>query len=185
MGHDVAILDADASLGALAGPAQKPPGLAVIAPADVPARIAAGAVLIDVSPSMDYRTAHISGARWSIRPRLHDLNLNGVPEILLAARDPEIAAAAALELAGPSISLVSGGPDEWRASGIDLTASPDEPSDAECIDYLFFVHDRHQGNLAAAQAYLDWETGLAAQLDSQERSLLRPELSLPDSAALK
>jgi len=61
-----------------------------------------------------------------------------------------------------------------------VIATPDDPPDAECIDYLFFTHDRHSGNLAAAQAYLDWETGLVAQLDAQERAALRPELALPD-----
>jgi hypothetical protein len=35
--------------------------------------------------------------------------------------------------------------------------------------------------MAAAQAYLDWETGLVAQLDPQERAVLRPELSRPDT----
>jgi rhodanese-related sulfurtransferase len=181
MGHDVAVLDADASLGTATGPAARPaPGLPEIAPGDVPARLAAGAVLIDLSPSMAYRAAHIRGARWSIRPRLAALDPGAATQILLAARDPRIAAAAALDLAGRTALLISGDPEDWRAAGLDVIASPEVPPDADCIDYLFFVHDRHHGNLAAAQAYLDWETGLVAQLDAQERGALRPELSLPD-----
>ena len=54
-----------------------------------------------------------------------------------------------------------------------MTSSENNPSDEEAIDYLFFVHDRHKGNLAAAQAYLDWETGLVEQLDAQERSVFQ------------
>jgi rhodanese-related sulfurtransferase len=186
MGHAVAVLDADASRGKATGPAARSaPGLPVIAPADVPARLAAGAVLIDLSPSMAYRAAHIQGARWSIRPRLGALDVGHSSEILLAARDPGIAAAAALDLAGPPVALISGGPEEWRAAGLDVVASPEMPPDADCIDYLFFVHDRHQGNRAAAQAYLDWETALVTQLDAQERAVLRPELSLPDQEQMQ
>jgi len=44
----------------------------------------------------------------------------------------------------------------------------------ECIDHLFFVHDRHDGNLDAARRYLEWETGLLDQLDDQERSIIEP-----------
>jgi hypothetical protein len=49
--------------------------------------------------------------------------------------------------------------------------------DEECIDYLFFVHDRHDGNREAARRYLAWETGLVAQLDDKERAMYRfPEV---------
>jgi rhodanese-related sulfurtransferase len=182
MGHQVAILDADASLGKETGLAnQSAAEVAMIAPADVAARLAAGAILIDLSPSMAFRAAHISGALWSIRPRLSAFDLAQASEILLVAPDPHIAAATALEFTGISVSMISGGPDDWRVAGLDIVASPDVPTDADCIDYLFFVHDRHRGNLAAAQAYLDWETGLVGQLDTQERAALRPELSVPNA----
>jgi hypothetical protein len=38
---------------------------------------------------------------------------------------------------------------------------------------LFFVHDRHDGNLESARRYLEWETGLIAQLDEQEHASFR------------
>ncbi len=60
--------------------------------------------------------------------------------------------------------------DVWRSQGIDLVSTPESPADAECIDYLFFVHDRHDGNLEASRRYLAWETGLLAQLDAEERA---------------
>ena len=44
---------------------------------------------------------------------------------------------------------------------------------AEAIDFLFFVHDRHDGNLDAARTYIAWETGLVAQLDAAERDEFR------------
>jgi rhodanese-related sulfurtransferase len=203
MGHDVVILDQDASQGRATAPGTAAPApLKEIQLTEVPERIAAGAVLLDLSPSMAYRAAHIAGARWAIRPRLADLDLDGVTEILLVAHDrgagvaddgaaggaagvaigaatAGAAAAELTEICNLPVSIVPGGPAEWRAAGLDVVTSPDTPEDAACIDYLFFVHDRHSGNMAAAQAYLDWETGLMAQLDSQERGVLRSELSLP------
>ncbi len=44
---------------------------------------------------------------------------------------------------------------------------------AKRIDYLFFVHDRHDGNLDAARAYLEWETGLIAQCEPDELAVFR------------
>ena len=67
----------------------------------------------------------------------------------------------------------------WRAAGLPVEATPDLPADAACIDYLFFVHDRHDGNKEAARRYLAWETGLVAQLDAQERAAFR----LPSAAS--
>lgn len=45
--------------------------------------------------------------------------------------------------------------------------------DARCIDFLFFVHDRHDGNKEAARRYLAWETNLIGQLDEQELATFR------------
>ena len=42
-------------------------------------------------------------------------------------------------------------------------------ADADCIDFLFFTHGRHEGNAEAAAPYLAWEIGLVDQLDAQER----------------
>ena len=53
-----------------------------------------------------------------------------------------------------------------------MAVTADTPSDADCIDFLFFTHDRHDGNAAAARQYLAWELGLLAQLDAQERGVL-------------
>jgi hypothetical protein len=45
-----------------------------------------------------------------------------------------------------------------------------KPADGDAIDYLWFVHDRHDGNLDAARRYLAWEQGLIAQLDAEEKA---------------
>jgi hypothetical protein len=50
------------------------------------------------------------------------------------------------------------------AAGLPLDASPGTPPDAACIDFLFFVHDRHLGNQQAMRDYLSWEEALPAQI---------------------
>jgi 3-mercaptopyruvate sulfurtransferase SseA len=71
------------------------------------------------------------------------------------------------------VKLLDGGLAAWTNAGYATTASPDQPSDAECIDYLFFVHDRHGGNREAMKQYLAWETGLIGQLDAHDRQSFR------------
>lgn len=182
MGHEAAILDVDASeAGACSLEAPQKGCLPELAPEEVPSRLAAGAALLDFFPSTQYRRVHIAGAHWAIRPHLDALDLSGASEILLVAPDPAVAEAAALDLGERytvPILAVPGGLEAWRAAGLQVVATPEDPPDEKCIDYLFFVHDRHDGNLAAARAYLDWETGLLAQLDDQERAALKPALSL-------
>ncbi len=183
MGHDAAVLDADASREPAAPDADPPPPvLPRLAPGALAERLAAGAALIDLSPSMAFRAAHVAGARWSIRPPLDRLDLGGAREVILVARESGVAELAAGDVWRRTrlpVSLLAGGPEDWRAAGLDVVASPGEPADADCIDFVFHTHDRHSGNLAAAQAYLDWETGLVGRLDAQERSVLRPDLSRP------
>lgn len=131
--------------------------------------------LIDLRPGMSYRQRHIAQARWALRPTLPPLLQGETRQVVLVTDTPESAAWASTEwpseLAPPL--CLSGSPDDWHAAGLSLIGSPDEPSDAQCIDYLFFVHDRHDGNKEAAQRYLAWETGLVAQLDPAERADFR------------
>jgi 3-mercaptopyruvate sulfurtransferase SseA len=62
------------------------------------------------------------------------------------------------------VAVLAGGRQAWTAAGHSLEASPDTPPDTACIDYLFFVHDRHQGNQQAMRDYLSWEEALPAQI---------------------
>ena len=71
------------------------------------------------------------------------------------------------------MKLLDGGISAWTKAGYATEATPDSPADAECIDHLFFVHDRHAGNKAAMRQYLSWETGLMAQLDEQDKRSFR------------
>ena len=66
----------------------------------------------------------------------------------------------------------------WRDAGLPVATTANDPPDAECIDFLFFTHDRHDGNADAAREYLDWEIGLLDQLDAQELGSLRVATNL-------
>ena len=131
-------------------------------------------------PSTSFRREHAQGARWSIRSRVVDdakAALAGRPRpIVLVADEPGVAELAGDDLADAGfadVRTMAGGHAAWTAAKLPIAASPGDPPDAACIDYLFFVHDRHDGNADAARRYLAWETGLVAQLDAQERGVFR------------
>jgi len=174
MGWDVWILDY-----ALAG-AGLEPGRAEPASAALPALpeieaqeaarlLAEGAAAISLDPSGAYRASHPSSAVWANRARLDRLPpaVLSAQQILLFADDETVARLAAIDLAELSaapIALVRGGAGAWRRGGLPVVASPDQPADDERIDYLFWNHDRHNGNAAAMRAYLRWETELPGQI---------------------
>jgi rhodanese-related sulfurtransferase len=133
------------------------------------------ATVLDLRPGMAYRKGHIAGAVWTIRPKTGATRLPA-GAVVLIADEPAVAALASLDLAeagSNDIRLLAGGYDAWREAGLPVEVSPDRPTDADCIDFLFFTHDRHDGNAEAARQYLAWETGLLAQLDDQERGVFR------------
>src|SRR5450830_1261438 len=126
--------------------------------------------LIDVQASMAYRLQHATGARWAVRPTLTQA---APPEqglaVLVLAPSAELAQLAAADLTEAGWTQVHWALQAFFFNDTATTeASPDSPSDAEAIDYLFFVHDRHDGNLEAARRYLAWETGLIAQCQADE-----------------
>lgn len=123
--------------------------------------------LIDLRPSMAYRKGHIAGSRWSIRARLKTDHR----PLVLVADDPALAAFAA---EGLSARLLDGGFVAWVSAGLPVNEDPHTPPDAECIDFLFFTHDRHSGNKDAARQYLAWEIGLLAQMSEAEIASLKP-----------
>lgn len=154
------------------------PALRELAPTELAGALAAGACTVfDLGPSMRYRREHVPGARWSIRPRLAAAVRDAPEPVVLVAEEPDVARAAALDLAEAGVrerALLAGGLEAWRGAGLPLEASSGEPPDAECIDSLFFAHDRHTGNCRAAEEYLAWEKGLVAQLEPADRDKFRP-----------
>ena len=118
--------------------------------------------LIDLRPSMTYRASHAKAAVWSIRPRIAT-TAAGQARVALVAEEPAVARAAALDLFETGVKEV------FLVSGdLPSASSPKNPLDADCIDFLFFTHGRHDGNREAAIQYLAWETNLLRQLDPAE-----------------
>lgn len=125
--------------------------------------------LWDIRSSQCYRDGHIPGSEWQIRPRLPQ---HVQSDIVIVSDDAQQAGWLSLDLNGENrIWLLKGGVEAWRAAGGVVEVSPDSPPDEQRIDYLFFTHDRHQGNKAAARQYLKWEQGLWARLQPSERQL--------------
>ncbi|WP_200878798.1 rhodanese-like domain-containing protein [Caballeronia sordidicola] len=145
-------------------------------------------LLLDLRSSAVYRREHAAGAHWSIRPQLARTlaALKATPgdTLLLFADEPAVAGIAATdlrELGFTSLYLAANGIDTWKKEGLPLASTPDVPADTARIDYLFFVHDRHDGNLDAARQYLDWETGLIAQCAPDELAVFRIDVPATES----
>lgn len=130
--------------------------------------------LVDLRHSQAYRQLHITNAIWANRA-----NLGRIPKdkpLILCADRPNVAQRVAQELQAMGHSVqgqIRAGVDTWREAGLALASSSQVPTDDQCIDFLFFVHDRHDGNLESAKRYLEWEQGLMAQLDEDERAVFR------------
>jgi rhodanese-related sulfurtransferase len=141
--------------------------------------------LIDLRSSAAYRREHAANAYWTIRPQLGSTleAINASPEetLLIFADDPAIANSAAIDLRDrgyTSTYLAGDGLQTWKDAGLNIVSTPELPADVERVDYLFFVHDRHDGNLDAARQYLEWETGLIAQCAPDELATFHIDASV-------
>jgi rhodanese-related sulfurtransferase len=151
-----------------------------IAPGDALRQVVEdSAVFIDLRGSLAYRENHVDGAIWLVRPKAEAVAGSiGARAALLIADDrlaAELAAEDLREAGVCTVHLVGGGHKALVNAGAPTVATPDTPEDAEAIDHLFFVHDRHDGNLESSRRYLAWETGLIDQLDEVERAEYRLE----------
>ncbi|WP_213941786.1 cystathionine beta-lyase [Pseudomonas sp. dw_612] len=174
LGHEAYVLEGGAS-SSLALPALEvavPPALPSITAQALADALKDDAVaLIDLRPSMVYRKGHIAGARWSIRSLLAAEVAGEQRPLVLLADDPRLAAFAALELPEPQRRQTRFAGD---VAGLEWQVDAHTPPDEQCIDFLFFTHDRHSGNKDAARQYLAWEIGLLAQMSQEEIASLKP-----------
>lgn len=156
-------------------PARGPLKLPLITPVQLAEKRRAQQVrVVDLRSSSAFSQVHIPRAVWSIRPRFGAALAGETRTVVLVAETPAIAELAASELPAHELYVLEGGLPAWQAAGFPVESSPDQPAASERIDYLFFTHDRHDGNKAAARQYLAWELGLLDQLDAQERNTFRP-----------
>lgn len=128
------------------------------------------AALIDLRPSMEHRKKRVRSSTWSIRPRLlKDVDSLSLSPLLLVP-DFSIAHCAIEELHqyGIEARFVLDAPDFWESGDIEIEHEAEHPALEDCIDYLFFAHDRHSGNKDAAREYLAWELGLIDSMDPRD-----------------
>lgn len=180
LGHEAYVLNEGLYSGLRLDVPQGPtfaqlPGIEVQAVADALADNAV--VVVDLRPSMAFRKAHISGARWSIRPQLAREVAGESRPLVLLVDEPGVAQLAVLELPEAQrdqVRVLNGGWSAWRGAGLPSVSDSAALADARCIDFLFFTHDRHSGNKDAARQYLAWEIGLLGQMTEAEIASLRP-----------
>ncbi|MEQ8895637.1 MAG: rhodanese-like domain-containing protein [Roseovarius sp.] len=175
MGHDAVIVRNGLTLARKDTTPSDAGHLPAISPAEL-ARSPGSVTILDLRSSMAFRKGHIPGALWAIRPRAATVAQDLKGPVVLVADDPGVGALFASELAAftkVECRHLSGGMDAWIAAGEPVEASPETPPDETAIDFLFFVHDRHNGNLEASRRYLEWETGLVDQLDPMERAVFQ------------
>lgn len=146
-----------------------------IGPSDLSERMASSMspTVLDCQNGMTARQSHIPGSRWVIRPKLFEVvaDCSAESPIVVVGSDngKEDLIAADLIAAGfTETTVLEGGMAAWIEAGHPTEASPNDPPDEACIDYLFFVHDRHAGNLEAARRYLEWEHGLVPALSERD-----------------
>ncbi len=182
MGWDVQVLDGGLDGAALetgAGTAPpKLPDVLNLGVAEAAHWLHEGAAAIVIGSSAEYRKAHPEDAVWAIRPHLDRLpaSVLRATRIAVFAEDAAIGTLAAADLAEISarpVALVQGGIAAWRAAGRPFEASPDAPPDSEQIDYVFWNHDRHDGNQGAMRAYLQWELDLPGEIEKDGLSGFR------------
>jgi cystathionine beta-lyase len=169
LGHEAYVLEGGLESGlALPGPVDIAVELSIATAAEL-----SGARVIDLRPSTRYRTAHLQGAQWGIRPLLAAQVAGETRPLVLLADDPRVAQLAASELPAAQRERTRWLPD-WQLLDLPLVENDRSLVDAQCIDFLFFVHDRHAGNKEAARQYLAWETGLIAQMTTEEIASFTP-----------
>lgn len=180
LGWNAAVLHGATALFAEQGPPPltwpQLPATATVDAAEADERVARGAHLIDVRTSADFRKQHPAGARWGNRARLAGclrLLKAGDAVVVLGGNEAQdqVAQLFALSLAeafGGQVqtAVLHGGFAAWTTAGLPTEATPALPAAADRIDFLFWLHDRHEGNAASSAAYLAWEAELPATLGS-------------------
>ena len=150
--------------------------VAAMSPHELATALSAGTVqVIDLRRSMEFRKGHIPGAVWSTRPRIVAA-VDRRKTIVVIPGELDEAGFAMIELLEAGIGDLRdlrAGFKAWLDAGLPVESTPDNPPDADCIDFLFFTARRHDQDAEAARQYLAWETGLLAQLDEQERGVFR------------
>jgi rhodanese-related sulfurtransferase len=135
------------------------------------ARLRAGdeTTIVDLSPSREYRKAHIPGAWFAIRSRLAQA-LEKIPlcgTLVLTSEDGVVAGLAApeaLSLLDVPIRCLDGGNAAWQAAGHALTDAGAQMAD-EALDIWLKPYERPNDTRQAMDEYLAWEVDLLPRIE--------------------
>lgn len=143
-----------------------------------------GAVLVDARSSERYLQSHARGAVWANRAAVSPALVKNIAQagraVILADDDTvaRLLAQTLLEHTSKSgeqadLAIVDGGFKAWERAGLEVVNEGQALADHERIDYLFWLHDRHAGNLDASAAYLQWEADLPRQIGAASEAGFR------------
>lgn len=146
-----------------------PPEVDEIAPAAL-ARLleSPGTVLLDFTASANYVKQHIPGAWFALRGQLAAAlqNLPEAQRYVVTCASSALARFAAPELAaltGKPVQVLAGGTNAWIAAGLPLEHGETRLASPR-VDRYRRPYEGTDNAREAMQAYLDWESGLVAQL---------------------
>ena len=128
------------------------------------------ATVLDCRTSREYSESRIAGSVWSSRPLASRLNRER--RWLVADCGGTRAALMCKELGRIGLrdyAKVAGGVPALVEAGAEVASGEFTPVD-DAVDFATFADGRHEGNLDASRAYLDWELGLPSCLTASERS---------------
>ena len=130
-----------------------------------------GAEVVQLSRSLDFREAHIPGARWGVRTRLAALRAlrrrRARPGGARGGGRDGWRGWRCRSCAGSRtapVRVLAGGLRAWRAAGLPLRADRRTPADAECVDAYLRPYDRNEGVEDAMREYLSWEVDLVREV---------------------
>jgi rhodanese-related sulfurtransferase len=123
-----------------------------------------GAAVLDLSTSLRFNQAHITGAWWGVRSRLHEARakIGEVKRLVLTSEDGLLAHLAAPEAAAlwTDVKVLEGGNAAWRGPTENGTARATTTLD----DVSYKPYDHAADYRKRAQEYLDWEVALVDQI---------------------
>ncbi|MDR5784839.1 rhodanese-like domain-containing protein [Caballeronia sp. LZ065] len=174
LGYETAVVEAEALASAAWQVRAEAEASAAV---DEDAPVDPAALVLDLRASEAHQISRPAGSVWTNRARVFDtLRARDVhrdaPLVVFAdahSRDAARLVIQDLRDAGyTGVTLAAHVIAGWPVDDTPLRLTPEDR-----IDFLFFVHDRHEGNLDAARAYLEWETGLIAQCAEDELAVFR------------
>jgi len=135
--------------------------------------------VLDLSTSLDYRSAHIPGAWWAVRARLQEA-LDALPRpshLVLTSGDGVLAQLAAPEAQALQpdlrVQVLADGNRAWFDAGLASEAGMLRPL-TEQDDAWYKPYEHPEADPSSMQGYLTWEVDLVPQIARDGDARFRP-----------